>query len=116
MLAFDDGPIATFECSIESFDRQGAVIAGTLGEVRIPAPWLQGTGPVSFEIRREDGVEVVEVPGADAYALEVADFVAACREGRAPRWDAAEAVRNARVMDALFASARTGATVRLDQK
>lgn len=113
MLAFDDGPIATFECSIESFERQGAVIAGTLGEVRVSAPWLQGTASASFEVRCEDGVEVVEVPGADAYALEVADFVGACREGRTPRWNAADAVRNTRVLDALFESARTGTAVPL---
>ena len=52
--------------------------------------------------------EFVPAPGADTYALEVRDFAESCLGRHPTRWPIEDAVANQIVLDALFASARTG--------
>ncbi|WP_267639380.1 Gfo/Idh/MocA family protein [Haloarchaeobius amylolyticus] len=62
-----------------------------------------------------DGREVTEsFEATDQYRLQVEHFADCVAEDRQPRTDAAEATANMRVVDALYESADTGETVRLD--
>ena len=53
------------------------------------------------------------MPAADSYALEVADLSAAARGEREPLLGRADALGQARAIEALYASARSGQTVAL---
>ena len=49
--------------------------------------------------------EIINVPGADAYRLEIEDFAKAVTLGTIPRWPVCDAVANMATLDALIASA-----------
>ncbi|MCT9096552.1 Gfo/Idh/MocA family protein [Haloarchaeobius sp. HME9146] len=62
-----------------------------------------------------DGREVTEsFDATDQYRLQVEHFADCVESGEQPRTDAAEATANMQVIDALYESADTGETVRLD--
>ncbi len=64
-------------------------------------------------MRREDGAETIALEPVDPYRLELEDFAAAVRGERAPLLGRADAVGQARVLDALLRSAETGRPVEL---
>ncbi len=66
-----------------------------------------------IEVRREGGVERIEVEPVDSYGLELEDLSRAIRGEGTPLLGRADAVAQARVIDALFRSARSGAAVEL---
>ncbi|HPQ70063.1 MAG TPA: Gfo/Idh/MocA family oxidoreductase [bacterium] len=112
LLEFPAGVLASFETGLDSFERHGARIAGTRGEIVIEQPWVPGDRPARLQLLREgkDAEEIVIAP-ADSYRLQAEAFAALCRgEGDA---DAAlaDAVANMTVLDALFTAAREGRAV-----
>ena len=114
-LEFPNGILAQFECSIENAGRSWAEIAGTDGLIRIPKPWFPGEEQAEFIVRRGDHEETIVTPGANTYRLEVEDFATALRTHQPPRWPAEDAVANMAVIDALYASAREGTSVAVEQ-
>ena len=77
----------------------------------LPDPWVPGLNDTRLIIRRwGQPDEVVVVPGADTYRLEIEDFARAVTTRAPPRWDAADAVANMAVLDALFAATREPAS------
>jgi D-xylose 1-dehydrogenase (NADP+, D-xylono-1,5-lactone-forming) len=62
-----------------------------------------------IEVRREGSVERIETGPANSYALELADFEAAVRGEHDPLLGRADAVAQARVIDALYTSAERNA-------
>ncbi|HOZ48767.1 MAG TPA: Gfo/Idh/MocA family oxidoreductase [Candidatus Hydrogenedentes bacterium] len=111
MLEFPNGMFAQIECSIECFERVRAEIVGTQGSILIESPWNPGDERARFIVQRENSTERVETPGANRFQLEVEDLAAAILEGGQPRWPLEDAVANMAALDALIASARTGAAV-----
>jgi predicted dehydrogenase len=107
LLEFPNGILAHFETSIANFERHGAEIAGTEGAISIDKPWAPGSTPARVTVRRHDAEprEIV-VPPANAYRLEVDDFVRVCAGKIKPRWPIGDAVANMAVIDTLFLSAR----------
>ncbi len=109
LLEFPGGLLAQFETSIVTAKRQGAEIHGSTGSIRIPNPWLPGNGPTRFIVQRPDEEDqVFTVPGANTYALEVADISRAIRLGKALQWPLSDAFKNMTVIDALFRAAKNG--------
>jgi predicted dehydrogenase len=53
-------------------------------------------------------------PSVEPYAAQIADFVAAVREGRPPLVDGVEARKAVVVVEALYRSARTGGWISVD--
>ncbi len=107
ILEFPGGVLARFETSIASAEDHRVEIRGTEGTLVLPDPWVPGLGDTRLLIRRWGRPdEVVVVPGADTYRLEVEDFARAITEGTPPRWPVTDAVANMAVIDALFAAAR----------
>lgn len=111
MLEFPNGLIAQIECSIECFERTRAEITGTKGAIVMESPWNPGNRRAEFILRREDGAERIETPGANRFQLEVEDFANAVLTGAAPRWPLEDAVANMAALDALIAAAKTGTAV-----
>ena len=102
VLGFPGGVLARFHTAIDSAERHRAEIHGTTGTLVLESPWHPGDVSASIRIERHAAAaEVVTVPGADPYALEVEDFVAAAQGRRTPRWPIQDAVRNMEVIDAL---------------
>ncbi|TYT26945.1 Gfo/Idh/MocA family oxidoreductase [Luteimonas viscosa] len=64
--------------------------------------------------RRSDGVGI-RYPPIDLFAAELDDFALAILEGRPARVPGEEGLRDVRIMEAIYASARSGRTVRLDR-
>jgi D-xylose 1-dehydrogenase (NADP+, D-xylono-1,5-lactone-forming) len=103
-LRFPGDVLAHFDCglSYEGGDQLEAV--GTDGSLFLDDPW-HGREAV-IEVRRADGsVERVETGPVASYALELSDFEAATRGERLPLLGRDDALAQARVIAALYASA-----------
>ncbi len=64
-----------------------------------------------IELRRSDGAERIEVPVADSYRLEAENMSAAIRGTELQLLGHADAVGQARAIEALYESAAVGRTV-----
>ncbi len=125
MLEFDDGLTAHIGCSFESEGVFGAEIVGTEAKILIPHPWLPPAWPAEFEIVRRGAAEKVRVEDAHAphnslcsFGLEIEHLgECACNEKPPAFPPDADAERDsraqARVIDALLASARGGGAIAL---
>ena len=117
VMTFADGRTATFDCGFTHPLRTQVEIVGTTGTIRIPNQWIPDAD-AAFEIIRQDGdfgltTEVVTVPGFDQIVCMIDDFAAAVHGNRDCEPNPSEAIKTAKVMDALALSARTGVEVTL---
>ena len=62
------------------------------------------------------GVAVETVPAADQFALQADAFAECAVGGATPEWPLEDAVANARVIEAVFESAKEGRAVTLSRK
>jgi predicted dehydrogenase len=111
MMRFPGDVIATFDCGTTLPNRDELEAIGTEGSLFLDDPWHCIT-PV-IELRRDGGVELIEVERRDSYRLEFEDLGAAIRTGRQPLLGRADAVAQATVIEALFRAAETGRPVEL---
>ena len=108
LLHFPGGAVAEFMSSFET-DHRGLEAIGSKGTIRLTNPWLPNDpDPVLFH----DGVET-PIAFTDPYQLELEDVSTAIREQRRPLLGRADALGQARALEALYRSADTGAPVRL---
>jgi D-xylose 1-dehydrogenase (NADP+, D-xylono-1,5-lactone-forming) len=112
MMRFPGDVIAQFDCGTALPLRDELEAVGTEGSLFLEDPWHCRT-PV-IELRRGDEVEGLELDRADSYLLQLENFSDAVRGAGAPWLGREDAVAQARVLDALFRSAESGAPVRLD--
>lgn len=106
VLHFPSGTLAEFSCGFRS-DHRGLEPIGTTGSFVLTDPWQ--SDPATL-IR--DGVETaLEI--ADPYQLEVEDVSRAIRSGEPPLLGRADALGQARALEALLRSAETGSPVDL---
>jgi predicted dehydrogenase len=120
VLTFADGRTAHFDCGFSHPLRTWVEIVGTTGVVRIPNLWIPDDRAV-FRIARQSGqfdesIEEVATPGENQMVHMLDDFTTAVREGREPAPAADEAIRTARVLDALAKSARDGREVEISPR
>jgi predicted dehydrogenase len=108
-LRFADDVIATLDCGTALHERDELEAIGSEGSLFVDDPWhCQKPG---IEVRRDDGVERIEVERADSYQLELENLSDAIRgEGR-PLLGREDAVGQARALEALHRSATTGERV-----
>ena len=111
LMRFPGDVIATFDCGTTLPNRDELEAIGTEGSLFLDDPWHCIT-PV-IELRRDGGVELIEVERRDSYRLEFEDLGAAIRTGRQPLLGRADAVAQATVIEALFRAAETGGPVEL---
>ena len=105
-----DDVVGQFEASFRSPQRQSLEAVGETGVLVVEAPWRLDWGG-SLTLRRDGETEVVEVEGADSYTRELENLADAI-ESRAPALlGRADAVGQARVIDALYRSAASGTRI-----
>jgi xylose dehydrogenase (NAD/NADP) len=110
-LRFPGDVIATFDCGTAMVERDELEAIGTEGSLFLDDPWHCIT-PV-IELRRDGGVERIEIEREDSYRLELENLSDAIRGEAEPLLGREDALGQARVLEALHVSATTGAPVRL---
>ncbi len=95
--------LAHFDAGLALADRDELEVVGDQASLFLDDPW-HCREPV-IELRREGTVERIELPPADSYRLEAENLSAAIRGRAQPRLGRADAVGQARVIEALYAAA-----------
>lgn len=111
-LRFPDDVVAQIDASFLAPRGQELEVVGEEGALVVEAPWRADWGG-GIVARRDDGVERIEPPPGDSYALELEDFVAAIEGRGAPLLGREDALGQARAIDALYRAAESGASVAL---
>jgi D-xylose 1-dehydrogenase (NADP+, D-xylono-1,5-lactone-forming) len=100
-MAYADGALAIFDCSIQAPLDFGLTVLGSEGQLHIPTPWYPHQPPMKVILTRHGGVEEVPTEGEDSYFLEIENFTAAASGDAEPRVTAAETLRNLDTIDRL---------------
>jgi D-xylose 1-dehydrogenase (NADP+, D-xylono-1,5-lactone-forming) len=106
-LRFPGDVVAHFDCGVSYLGGDQLEAVGSEGSVFLDDPW-HGREAV-IELRRNGLVERIETGPANSYALELADFEAAVRGEDPPLLTRADAVAQARAIEALYTSAERNA-------
>jgi D-xylose 1-dehydrogenase (NADP+, D-xylono-1,5-lactone-forming) len=106
-LRFPGDVVAHFDCGLSYLGGDQLEAVGSEGSLFLDDPW-HGREAV-IELRRGGAIERIETGPANSYALELADFEAAVRGEREPLLSRADAVAQARAIDALYTSAERNA-------
>ncbi len=108
-LGFPNGLLAQFDCALTMERREEYTLAGTEASLKIPKAFLPGVADTVIEETRARGELKQHVnKGTDEYQLMVEDFADSVLQDRPPRYTAAEAAANMRVIETLYHSARQG--------
>ena len=111
-LRFGGDLLGHFDCGIDMTDRAELEVVGSEGSLVLADPW-HSREPV-IEVRAADGsVEEVRAESDNPYACELRDLAAAVAGEREPLLGRADAVGQARTIEALYESASSGRSVRL---
>ncbi|HVH50574.1 MAG TPA: Gfo/Idh/MocA family oxidoreductase [Gaiellaceae bacterium] len=110
-MRFPRNVVATFDCGTAMVDRDELEAIGTEGALFLDDPW-HCNKPV-IEVRRDDGVERIELERADSYRLELENLSDAIRGEGELLLGRDDALGQARALEALHASATANAPVRL---
>jgi D-xylose 1-dehydrogenase (NADP+, D-xylono-1,5-lactone-forming) len=112
VLRFRGDVLATFECGFDLPPRDELEAIGSEGSLFLDDPW-HGGDPL-IELRGADGsLERIEVERRNPYQLELEDVSAAIRGEHEPRLGRADAMGQARAIEALMRSAVEGRPVAL---
>ncbi|MBA3749115.1 MAG: Gfo/Idh/MocA family oxidoreductase [Solirubrobacterales bacterium] len=106
VLRFEHDVLATIDCGLDMTARSELEVTGTEGRIVLADPWHCVAPGIVVERGYER--EVVEVAPADSYRLELEDIGAAIRGERKPLLGRADAVGQARAIQALYRSAAEG--------
>ena len=111
MLRFPGNVLATFDVGTAMTERDELEAIGSAGSLFLDDPW-HCTVP-GIELRREGRVERIELDVVDSYRLELENLSDAIRGKAEPLLGRADAVAQARVLEALHDSAMHGTAVSL---
>jgi D-xylose 1-dehydrogenase (NADP+, D-xylono-1,5-lactone-forming) len=102
LLRYESGLIGALHCGLNANRRIFSEITGTKGVLEIPDTFFDNPGVLTLTL----GEERSEIPvdASDRYRSEIEDFADAIRDHRPPQFPLTETLRNAEVMDRLFAS------------
>jgi predicted dehydrogenase len=109
---FGQGRQLSFTVSTQAAPYQRVNILGTKGRVEIMIPFNAPQDKITrYAVHIEDPVrhEVIEVPIADQYQLQAEAFSRAVRGVEPLQWGVADAIRNMKIIDALFRSEKSKA-------
>jgi predicted dehydrogenase len=111
VLEFDSG-LGIVSSSISSARRERMEIVGEEGRISLDAPFRADKAGGAMELSRGGETSTETFEAADPYQAELEEFAAAIREGREPAVGPREMLGNARAIDALLESARSGGHAR----
>jgi predicted dehydrogenase len=98
-----DGIVGTLDCGLDLPDRDELEVIGSEGTLFLDDPWHGRAAGI--ELRRPDGGELIAIAAADSYRTEVEDLSRAIRGAGEPLLGRADALGQARVIEALYAAA-----------
>jgi xylose dehydrogenase (NAD/NADP) len=110
-MRFPGEVVGQFDCGFVMPDRDELEVVGEEGSLFLDDPWHART-PV-IELRRDGGVERIELEPADSYRLELENLADAAAGRAAPLLGREDALGQARAIEALYRSAAEGAPVAL---
>jgi xylose dehydrogenase (NAD/NADP) len=110
-MRFPGDVLAIFDCGTAMPERDELEVIGSEGSLFLDDPWHCAV-PV-IEVRRDDGVERIELERADSYRLQLENLSDAINGQGEPLLGRADAVGQARTLEALHRSAQTGEPVTL---
>jgi predicted dehydrogenase len=110
-LRFSGDVLAHFDCGLALANRDELEVVGDEGSLFLDDPW-HCRRPV-IELRREGAIERIEIEAVDSYRLEAENLAAAIRGQQEPLLGRADAVGQARTIEALYEAADTGRVVGL---
>ena len=106
LLRFERDVLATIDCGFDLPARSELEVTGTEGRIVIADPW-HCVAP-GIVVERGNERELVEIAAADTFVCELEDMAAAIRGEREPLLGRADAVGQARAIQALYRSASEG--------
>jgi xylose dehydrogenase (NAD/NADP) len=112
LLAFRSGVRALIDGSFELPQRQRLEAYGDDGSIVVEAPWRVDLGGDAW-LERGGTVERLDVPQADSYQLELENLAAAASGEADQLLGRADALGQARTIEALYRSAESGAAITL---
>lgn len=110
-MRFAGDVVGEFDCGLALPDRDELEVMGNEGSLFLDDPW-HARQPV-LELRRDGDVERIELEPTDSYRLELENLSDAIRGRTEPLLGRDDAVAQARVIEALYRAAGTGAVVSL---
>jgi len=110
-MRFPGDVIATFDCGTAMVERDELEAIGSEGALFLDDPWH--CVKAGIELRRDGGVERIEVEQLDSYRLELENLSDAIRGDADLLLGREDALGQARALEALHRSARTSGPVRL---
>lgn len=114
VLMFPEGRMGVFTSSFQTVLDWGVEIIGTLGRISVPSPWKPYARLASFVLDANGKREVIQVKnGGGIYHCEVDHFSRCILQKKPLAWPPEEGLKNVRVIEALYDSARRGRVVRV---
>jgi D-xylose 1-dehydrogenase (NADP+, D-xylono-1,5-lactone-forming) len=110
-LRFPNGVLAEIDCGLVLPVRDELEAIGEEGSIFLDDPW-HCRKPV-LEVRKEDGIERIELEPEDSYRLQLENMSAAVRGQAEPLLGREDALGQARAIEALYRSAAEGRPVTL---
>src|SRR3954468_9932758 len=110
-MRFPGNVLGLFDCGTALHERDELEAIGENGSLFLDDPW-HCVEPV-IELRRDGGLERIEVEHADSYRLEIENLSDAINGSADPLLGRDDAVGQARAIEALYRSATTGLAVTL---
>jgi predicted dehydrogenase len=114
VLMFSQGRFGVFTSSFQTILDWGVEIVGTLGRISVPSPWKPDGRLASFVMEAHGKRTVVQIKnGGGIYHCEVDHFSRCILKGKPLAMPPEEGLKNMRVIEALYNSARRGRAVRV---
>ena len=111
-LRFADGAVSLLRSSFEVPRSQELEVVGDEGRLRVAAPWRR-TGGIDVVLERDGETSRVDAPEANMFQLELENLADAAAGVAPPLLGRADALGQARTIDALYRSAAEGGPVSL---
>jgi predicted dehydrogenase len=112
VLRFPGDVLGTFDCGMDVNPRAGIEVVGDAATLVVPLPW-HTLSPEIVALRPDAEPERLHPEPVDPYARELEEFSAAVEGGPPPRLGRADALGQARAIDALYRAAAEGRAVTL---
>ena len=109
-MLFPGGVVAQFSSGLDVPEIHELEVVGDAASLFLSDPWHGWVAP-RIEVRREEGSEEIRFDPTDPYRLELENLSAAILGEADPLLGRADAVAQARALEALFASAERGEPV-----
>ena len=108
VLRFPGDVLGSFDCGMDVHRRNFIEVVGSDGTIEVPSPWQTPEAALILV-----NGERVEPETVDPYARELEEFGRAVEGGPPPRLGRADAVGQARAIEALYRAAEEGRAVSL---